>query len=120
MSVTCSQFIGYTYTTKTNLKSDDFDVFKKFLKEHPEYELRNKTTPVSLVVDGMNGEYARLIYVDLYIPDIYDNDTEPDYFSLNSKTTLDEKILAVFEACSLLEEEVSREMIDYAVWYHYS
>ena len=61
MSISCEAYVGYTVTLKTNLKEEDFDFFYRAMEE---IELPNQ---VHLVVDGMCGHYARLIYADKII-----------------------------------------------------
>ena len=63
MSVDCTGYVGYTVTLKENLTHNDFDFFNNFDKEHGEYsqwDFKGKEK-VRLVVDGMDGNYARLI-----------------------------------------------------------
>lgn len=59
-----TKYIGYTVTLKTDLNADDFDFFEDFLEAHGEYNLFDCKGKVLLVVDGMNGEYARFVFVD--------------------------------------------------------
>lgn len=124
MSVRCEQFIGYTLTIKENLTSADFEQLNDFLTKHPEYETNKRTGQVALVVDGMSGHYARLVYVEKHIN--FDNDVETDetYCKLsNEKPDYD-----VYSAITQVYEElfgtpfgfVNANRIEHAMWLHYS
>lgn len=58
MSISCEAYVGFTIILATNLTNENFD----FFDEH-EIDLPR----VRLIVDGICGHYARLIYADKII-----------------------------------------------------
>ena len=120
MSVECTGYIGYTITLKRDLDSDDFDFFNDFDDEHGEYsqwDFKNKSKDrVRLVVDGMNGEFARLVYVEHKIEDCWVNGK--DYFPLNSAIVPENVYEELNKAyIYLYNKELDKDLIEYAVWF---
>ena len=122
MSVDCTGYIGYTVTLKRDLDSDDFKFFNDFDDEHEEYsqwEFKSKNKErVRLVVDGMNGDFARLIYVDHKIEDCWINDK--DYFPLSDIPIADsvyEEINKVYRL--MYSKDLDKSLIEYALWFYF-
>lgn len=110
MSVSCEAYIGYTVTLATDLKEEDFD----FFCEREEIEFPDH---VQLIVDGMCGHYARLIYVDEII-DCWCDDKE--YFALKSPEATDKIYSALNKAYYALYKRIlEREKIEYALSFHF-
>ena len=119
MSVSCEAYIGYTVTLKTNLNSDDFDFFLDFKEKHSEYNLYDCKGKVQLVVDGMNGDYARLVFVDEHIKECWIEGK--DYFSLKSPQIIPDNVYAELDkAYSLMyQKDLDEIKIDYALWFQF-
>lgn len=123
MSVSCEQFIGYTLTLKEKLTHEDYRFFDEFESKHPEYRKNREAGQVALIVDGMNGEYARLVYIEKHLKDChYDGD---EYYSVLSSEKPD---YDVYSAITQAYEEmygtafgfVNANRIEHAMWFHYS
>ena len=120
MSVDCTGYIGYTVTLKQYLDCEDFDFFNDFDDEHGEYSQwnfkRNGNERVRLVVDGMSGEFARLIFVDEKIEDCWINGK--DYFALKSSPVPDDVYSELNKAYRLMyDKELDKSLIEYALWF---
>lgn len=119
MSVDCTGYIGYTVTLKRDLNSDDFDFFNDFDDEHKEYSMwehRKPTERVRLVIDGMGGNFARLIYVEHKIEDCWINGK--DYFALHSSTIPDDIYEEMNKAYRLMyDKDLDKSLIEYALWF---
>lgn len=116
MSVDCRGYVGYTVTLKTNLKSADYRFFDDFEETHGEYNLYDCKGKVSLVVDGMNGEYARLIFVEHKIEDCWINGK--DYFALQSQSVPDNVYDELNKAYKLMyNKDLDKSLIEYALWF---
>ena len=68
MSVDCRVIIGPTVEIQRNLSHKDFAKYHAFIEDHPELEdtydrLHKPGDKLILFVDGMNGRYLRLTYV---------------------------------------------------------
>lgn len=65
MSVNCKLLVGYTVTLKTNLSDDDYEFYDNAVEKHRIKEQWSSLKPneVYYIVDGMSGEYARIIYL---------------------------------------------------------
>lgn len=116
MSVDCEAYIGYTVTLKTDLNGEDFDFFGNFSETHTEYNLYDCKGKVLLVVDGMNGDYARFIFVDEHIENCWIDGK--DYFPLKSPSVPNN----VYEELNLAYElmygkELDASLIEYALWF---
>lgn len=71
--VDCRIFIGLTVELARDLKSDDFRKIDDFMSKYPELDeyvgdpkLEGR---ILLISDGMNGDFARLIWVDKFRDD---------------------------------------------------
>ena len=114
MSVDCEAYIGYTVTLKTNLDSDDFEFFEEFSEAHAEYNQYDCKGKVSLVVDGMCGAYARLVFVDEKINECWVEGN--DYYALKSPTVPDGVYDELNKAYQLMYDmELDRSQIEYAL-----
>lgn len=121
MSVSCEQFVGYTLTVKTKLNSQDFEHFEQFLRNHPEYG-KLAEAKIALIVDGMNGLYARFIYIDNHVSGLQVVDDDIDYTTLSRVEAPDEVYNEMQKAYNLLYAKPldNSLKIEYAVWFHYS
>ena len=122
MSVDCTGYIGYTVTLKRALDSDDFDFFNDFDDEHGEYsqwDFKNKTKErTRLVVDGMNGDFARLIYVEHKIEDCWINGK--DYFTLKGVPIPNDVYDELNKAYKLMyNKELDKSSVEYALWFQF-
>lgn len=120
MSVDCTGYVGYTVTLKRDLNSDDFDFFNDFDDEHAEYsqwEFKKKEKErTRLVVDGMSGDFARLIYVDHQIEDCWVSGK--DYFKLNGAPIPDDVYAEMNKAYQVMyEKDLEKTQIEYALWF---
>jgi hypothetical protein len=116
MSVSCEAYIGYTVTLKTNLDSDDFDFFNDFMEVHAEYNQYKCKDKVLLVVDGMCGEYARLVFVDYKLDDCWCEGK--DYFVLRDSPIPDDIYDELNGAYNkLYGKELNKDQIEYAMWF---
>ena len=110
MSVSCEAYVGYTVTLTTDLKEEDFE----FFYNAEDIELPDR---VQIIVDGMCGHYARLIYVDRIIDCWCDN---AEYFALKSPDVTDEIYSDLNKAYyALYGKLLDREKIEYALSFHY-
>ena len=108
MSVSCEAYVGYTVTLAKNLKDADFEFF---------YEHEIDLPRIRLIVDGMCGHYARLIYVDREF-DCWCDDA--DYFALKSPEVTDEIYEALNECYkSMYGKDLERDRIEYALSFHF-
>lgn len=82
MSMECEAYIGYTVTLKEDLEGEDFDFFNEFIETHDEYNQYECEGTVLVVVDGVSGCYARLIFVDKHIEECWISGR--DYFPLKT------------------------------------
>ena len=97
MSVRCEMFLGWTVKLiEGDVTSEDFEFFEELEEIEPDFEafkgkyseFTEDGTKVKLVVDGMNGEYVRLIYVHKNKPVISFGD-EIDYEKLSNEQVPD-------------------------------
>ena len=110
MSISCEAYVGYTVTLKTDLTDEDFN----FFREAENIDFPNR---VQLIVDGMCGHYARLIYVDENFDCWVDN---REYYPLKSLTVNDEiynKLNQVYK--QMYNKDLDRESIEYALSFHF-
>jgi hypothetical protein len=116
MSVDCEGYIGYTVTLKENLTSNDFDFFNDFSEEHGEYNKYYSKGKVLLIVDGMSGDFARLILVDEKIEDCWIDGK--DYFALQSSPVPDNVYEELNKAYKLMyNKDLDKSLIEYALWF---
>lgn len=108
MSISCEAYVGFTITLATNLTNEDFDFFDEYEIDLPR---------VRLIVDGMCGHYARLIYVD----DCFDCWVDgKEYYLLRNQEITDE----IYEVLNqvykqMYNKDLDREQIEYALSFHY-
>ena len=72
MSVDCRIFTGLTIELAHDLNSFDFKKYHKFVEKYPEldeytYDRADREGKLLLIVDGMSGEFLRLVHVDKLI-----------------------------------------------------
>ena len=116
MSTSCEAYVGYTVTLKENLTSDDFEFFWEFIDKHGKYNLRDCENSVSLVTDGMCGEFARLIYVDHFISECWVEGKS--YYKLRCSEIPDDIYQKLNTAYNeLYGKELDKSNIEYALWY---
>ena len=119
VSVDCTGYVGYTVTLKRDLNSDDFDFFNDFEDEHKEYSMwehKKPTEKVRLVIDGMSGDFARLIFVDEKIEDCWIDGK--DYFALRSQAVPDDVYEQLNKAYKLMySKDLDKSLIEYALWF---
>lgn len=119
MSVDCRAFVGYTVTLKENLRHSDFDFFNDFEEAHGEYNLYDCKGKVLFVVDGMNGKYARLVFVDVKINECWI--TGKDYFALKYPPIPDNVYDELNKAYKLMyDKELDKSLIEYALWFQFT
>ncbi len=66
MSVDVDKYFGWTIELKKDLESKDFDFYHKIIEKNPNLNQYGKgafPNEIKLVIDGMNGLFARLIYI---------------------------------------------------------
>ncbi len=119
MSVDCTGYVGYTVTLKEDLSHTDFDFFNNFEDEHNEYSMwehKRPTEKVRLIIDGMNGSFARLIFVDEKFEDCWINGKE--YFSLRSQSVPDDVYEQLNKAYKLMYgKDLDKSLIEYSLWF---
>lgn len=87
MSISVNRYFGWTIDLKTNLDCNDFDFYDEFINKHPDLEERGNCMPnkIKLVLDGMNGTFARLVYVLAVSYDVAWVDEDNDILNDNLK-----------------------------------
>lgn len=120
MSVSCEAYIGYTVTLKQDLNSDDFDFFEEFIEKHNEYNQYDCKDKVLLVVDGMCGEYARLIFVNEHIKECWIEGK--DYFPLKNSSATPNNVYEELNKAykTMYGGELGESLIEYALWFQFS
>lgn len=114
MSVDCELYIGYTVNLKNDLDCEDFDFFDNF----GNYNKFNCEGKVILLVDGMNGGYARIIFVDKKIDDIWECD---DYYKLRKGNIPDEVYNEMNKLyTAMYEKELDKDLIEYGLTVYFS
>lgn len=118
MSVSSEQYIGYTVNLKTDLKSDDFDFFDDFTTKYPVYDYYyDDKGKVLLIVDGMSGTYARLIFIEKCITDSWND--EEDYIVLNNSVVPEDVYKELNRAYkTMYDKDLDKNLIEYALWWH--
>ncbi len=116
MSVDCEAYIGYTVTLKENLKGEDFDFFNEFVEAHDEYNRYDSKGKVLVAVDGMSGDYARLVFVDEHIEDCWINGR--DYFPLKAAPAPLDVYAELNKAYrAMYGKDLEYGSIEYALWF---
>ena len=114
MSVDCTIYIGYTVNLKSNLNAEDFDFFDDYGK----YNLYDCEGKVLLLLDGMRGCYARIIFVDKKIDDIWNCD---DYYRLRAGSIPDDVYNEMNKVYTeMYKKELDKELIEYGMNVHFS
>jgi hypothetical protein len=127
MSVDIEKIKGFTITLKENLTHEDFEFFENVEEKHKEFAYRGKYSQfgmkpnqVALVVDGMNGNYARLVYVEK-TAEVYDVDYDETYIPLKQKEMTEDIYNEMNECYKMIYgKDLDKEKIEYALWYHFS
>lgn len=118
MSVSCKGYIGYAVNLKNSLNSDDFRFFEEFEEKHSEYNQYDCKGKVRLIVDGMDAQYAKLIYVEEYIEECWIEGR--DYFSLKGHDVPDCIYNELNKAYKILyNKELDRNTVDYSLFFHF-
>ena len=126
MSVSSCIYMGPTLEIATNLSYADFRKCDAFIEKHPEideyaYNLyKEPENKLVLIVDGMNGHYARLIYINQCRHDAHEsyNSKITELANANIPTEIYEKMKALYEEYT--GTEMLPEQIKYAMWTHWS
>ena len=127
MSVSTERIIGFTVTLKKDLKNTDFEFFENIEEKYKEFayggehcQYRMKPNTVALVVDGMNGDYARLVYVE-NVKKVYSAYDEGPY-TLLRQTEIPEEVYNELNIAykKIYEIPLDKKLIEYALWYHWS
>lgn len=114
MSVDCSLYIGYTVNLSDNIKSEDWDFFGSF----DGYDYYDCEGGVTLLLDGMCGSYARIIFVDKKIDDIWDCG---DYYKLRAGNIPDDVYSEMNKLyMAMYGKELDKELIEYGLTVHFS
>ena len=87
MSISVNRYFGWTIDLKTNLDCNDFDFYDELMNKHTDLEERVNCMPnkIKLVLDGMNGTFARLVYVLAVSYDVAWVDEDNDILNDNLK-----------------------------------
>lgn len=127
MSVDIERIIGFTVKLKEDLSHNDFEFFENVEEKHKEFayggensQFNMKSNAVALVVDGMNGNYARLVYVE-NVKRVYDAyDEEP--YTLLRPIEVPEDIYNELNMAyqKIYDIPLDKKLIEYALWYHWS
>ena len=110
MSISCEAYLGYTVTLTTDLRAEDFE----FFYNAEDIELPDR---VQLIVDGMCGHYARLIYVDRVFDCWCD---EIEYLPLKVPEEIPANIFRELNKayCALCKRLLNTNQIEYALSFH--
>lgn len=116
MGIETDIYIGFTIGLELN-EQKDYEFYRKIVDEYPELDKYN--SKVHLVIDGMNGDYARLIFIEKKIDGCYCD--ELDYFKVNHNIEIPEEIYSELNKYYkvIMGDELSRDKIDYAIWAHW-
>ena len=119
VSTDCTGYIGYTVTLKRDLDSSDFAFFDDFDDAHSEYSMwehKGATESVRLVVDGMNGNFARFVFVDEKIEDCWID--SKNYIVLRSQSIPDDVYKQLNRAYRLMyNKDLDKSSVEYALWF---
>lgn len=127
MSVECRIVVGVTIELfETELSHTDYDRIEDFLKQHPKldeynYHFMERTGKPLLIYDGMNGDFARLVWPDKIIePGMLGEGNEfiESYIpSPMSDPDIGTKITTLTELYEeFTGEPCGRERVKYAMW----
>jgi hypothetical protein len=114
MSVDCTLYIGYTVNLKNNLNAEDWDFFDDF----DGYSRCDCEGEVILLLDGMGSSYARIIFVDKKIDDVWDCD---DYYKLRAENIPNDVYNEMNKLyMDMYGKELDKELIEYGLIVHFS
>ena len=130
MSVECEMFLGYTVKlVEKDVSSEDYEFFEDKLQERePDFKsfegkysiFTHDDNKVKLVVDGMSGEYIRLIYIQKH-KDMWGGEDDYGYEKLDCDNIPEEVYQELNEAYKkIYNEDLDRDKIEYSLWYHWS
>ena len=116
MSINSEIYWGYTVELENHSTEIDFNKYDEFIETHPEYNQYNDKNTVQLVIDGMNGEYVRLIYVIEHIKDFY-----KEFFYYNKADNEEYVYNELNKAYKMLNnKDLDKSLIKLAFWSHFS
>ena len=119
MSVSSEMYIGYTVNLKADLTSKDFDFYEDFTTKYKEYDQYEGDGKVLLIVDGMSGTYARLIFIDEHFQDSWSE--EKDYIVLRNSPVPEEVYNELNKPYKFMYgKDLDKDLIEYALWFHCS
>ena len=122
MSVDCEAYIGFTVNIAEDLSREDFDRFEEFTSAYPEFSQWNHKSDsrVRFIEDGMNGLYARLIYIDKYIEEL--SMGWSNHYSVLRRVFVPDDVYEELNTAyeKLMHKELDRNNIQYAFWLHFS
>lgn len=127
MSVECRIVVGVTIDLyETELSHEDFDMIHKFIEAHPEldeynYRYDEREGKPLLIYDGINGDFARLVWPDKVIePGMLGDGNEfiesyiPSPMSDPDIGTKISTLVTLYE--EFTGEPCGRERVKYAMW----
>lgn len=122
MSISVNRYFGWTIDLKTNLDCNDFDFYDEFINKHPDLEERGNCMPnkIKLVLDGMNGTFARLVYVLAVSYDVAWVDEDNDILNDNLKeNVVPENVLKELNTVymQLTGQELQKENVKLKEWH---
>lgn len=122
MSVDSRIFIGWTVELETKLKHEHYRKLDNFIETHEEldeymYPDEKKLGKTLIIVDGMNGDFARLVKVDKF----KDNSSLGDgheFSELGHSFKIDDETLETFKTIyrEYKGEELDPANVKYAIW----
>ena len=127
MGVDIERIIGFTVKLKEDLSHNDFEFFENVEEKYKEFayggensQFNMKSNAVALVVDGMNGNYARLVYVE-NVKRVYDAYDE-DPYTLLRPIEIPEEIYNELNIAyqKIYETPLDKKLIEHSLWYHWS
>lgn len=123
MSVNCKLMVGYTVTLKTNLSDDDYEFYDNAVEKHGIKEQWSNLKPkeVYYIVDGMSGEYARIIYLLTHYD--LEEDTNQAYTRIDNVDFSEayEKLNEVYSKIKKPEDKpLEPSQVELASWLHWS
>ena len=85
--------------------------------KYSQWEFKSNTKErVRLVVDGMSGDFARLVFVEHKIEDCWVNGE--DYFALRSQAVPDDVYEQLNKEYKLMyNKDLDKSLIEYALWF---
>lgn len=118
MSVDCDMYCGYTVQIREKLTGNDFRQLNDFLENNPKYNQYEDKNTVKLVIDGMNGLYARLIYVDKHNRYVWGDEDEP--YQVIKKDLPEDVYSILNEAYQAIQGvPLDKKIVNYALWWHW-